>query len=130
MQLAIAYANLGQISAAGSCLDEATAAIEVVGEKWVEAEAYRIAGEIELKASDPDPSRAEEYFERAIEIARAQQARSGSFARRQVSRGLWRDQGRREKGRDPLAPFFGWFTEGFDTQDLIEARKLLAELTW
>ena len=62
------------------------------------------------------------YFERALAVAREQRAKSGSMAR------LWRDQGKRQQARDLLDPIYGWFTEGFDTLDLKEAKALLDEL--
>jgi predicted ATPase len=98
------------------------------GEKWLEGEAYRIAGKIELKALERDTARAKGYFERATETARAQQTRSWELRAATSLAHLWRDQSRRIEAHDLLAPIFGWFTEGFDTLDLVEAKVLLAEL--
>ena len=67
--------------------------------------------------------KAEEYFERALKVARQQQARSWETPRRN-----WRDQGKVQQARELLTPVYGWFSEGFDTSDLNEAKALLAEL--
>ena len=70
----------------------------------------------------------EEYFERALGIAREQQAKSWELRAAMSMARLWRDQGRRDEARDLLAPLYGWFTEGFATRDLKEAKVLLDEL--
>ena len=70
----------------------------------------------------------EEYFERALGIAREQQAKSWELRAAISMARLWRDQGRRDEARDLLAPLYSWFTEGFDTRDLKEAKVLLDEL--
>ena len=102
--------------------------VEATGERWNEAEIHRTAGEIALMSSKPDAAKAQTHFERALEIARAQQARSWEL-RAAISLGrLWRDQGKRAEARNLLAPVYGWFTEGFDTLDLKEATALLEEV--
>ena len=73
-------------------------------------------------------SAGERYFERALAVARAQQAKSSELRATMSMAPLWRDQGKRDEARDLLAPVYGWFTEGFDTLDLKEAKKLLGEL--
>jgi predicted ATPase len=103
-------------------------AIQTTGERWFEAEVNRIAGEIVLKSPKPDRGKAEAYFERALSIARQQQARSWELRAAMSMTRLWRDQAKRDEARDLLAPVYGWFTEGFDTLDLKEARALLDEL--
>ena len=70
----------------------------------------------------------EEYFERALGIAREQQAKSWELRAAISMARVWHDQGRRDEARDLLAPLYGWFTEGFDTRDLKEAKVLLDEL--
>ena len=70
----------------------------------------------------------EEYFERALGIAREQQAKSWELRAAMSMARLWHDQGRRDEARDLLAPLYGWFTEGFATRDLKEAKVLLDEL--
>jgi len=84
-----------------------------------------MAGEIELMSPERDAGKAQAWFERSIEVARAQQARSWELRAAMSLARLWRDQGRRAEARDLLAPVYGWFTEGFDTLDLSEAKALL-----
>jgi predicted ATPase len=74
-------------------------------------------------------TRAQAYFERAVSIARQQQAKSWELRAAMSLARLWRDQGKRDEARELLAPVYGWFTEGFDTRDLKEAKALLDELT-
>ncbi len=126
--LAIAHADLGQINDARRCVGEALSTIEATKEKWFEAEANRIAGEIALKSPQPDAAKAEGYFERALEVARHQQAKSWELRAAMSLARLWRDQGKVQQARELLAPVYGWFTEGFDTRDLKEAKALLEEL--
>ena len=102
--------------------------METSGERWCETEVHRTAGEIALMSSEPDAAKAQTHFERALEIARAQQARSWELRAATSLARLWRDQGRRTEARGLLAPVYGWFTEGFDTPDLKEAKALLDEL--
>ena len=123
-----AYAKLGQFNEASCCIGEAMKAVETTKETWCEAEVHRIAGEIALKSPPPDAAKAQAYFERALSVARAQQAKSWELRAAMSMARLWRDQGKREEARDLLAPVYGWFTEGFDTLDLKEAKKLLDEL--
>jgi predicted ATPase len=100
-------------------------AVVATKETWFEAEVIRVAGEIALMSSKPDAAKAEGYFERALAIARAQQAKSWELRAATSMARLWRDQGKRDAARDLLVPVYGWFTEGFDTLDLKEARSLL-----
>ena len=86
------------------------------------------AGEIELKSPAPQIVKAEECFERALAIARKQQAKSWELRAAMSLARLWRDQGKPQQARELLAPVYGWFTEGFDTLDLKEAKVLLEEL--
>jgi predicted ATPase len=108
---------------------EAMTAIETTNERWSEAEINRMAGEIALKSSEPDVAKAQDYFERALAGARAQQAKSWELRAAMSMARLWRDQGKVQQARELLAPVYGWFTEGFDTLDLKEAKALLTELT-
>ena len=112
----------------GNGSTEAIVVVETSGERWCEAEVHRTAGEIALMSSEPDAAKAQTHFERALEIARAQQARSWELRAATSLARLWRDQGRRTEARDLLAPVYGWFTEGFDTLDLKEAKALLDNL--
>ena len=104
-------------------------AVETTKERWYEAEVHRIAGEIALLSPEPDAAKAEVYFERALGVARAQQAKSWELRAAMSMARLWHDQGMREKARALLAPVYGWFTEGFDTRDLKEAKALLDALS-
>jgi predicted ATPase len=126
--LARAHAELGQLDDAWRCLGEGMTTMETTKEKWCEAEVNRVAGEIALKSSAPDPEKAGAYFERALAVARQQQTKSWELRAAMSMARLWRDQGRRGEACELLAPVYGWFTEGFDTRDLKEAKALLAEL--
>jgi len=127
--LARAYAELGKFDDARRCIGEAMTAVETTKERWCEAEVNRIAGEIALKSPEPGVGKAEAYFERALAVARAQQAKSWELRAAMSLARLWRDQGKRDEARELLAPIYGWFTEGFDTRDLKEAKVLLDELS-
>jgi predicted ATPase len=126
--LARAYAELGQFDDTWRSIREATTAVETTEERWFQAEVYRTAGEIALMEPEPDAAKAETYFERALAVARKQQAKSWELRAAMSMARLWRDQGKRHEARDLLAPIYGWFTEGFDTRDLKEAKALLNEL--
>jgi predicted ATPase len=127
--LAMAYAELGNVDDAWRCIDEAITAIESSKERWHEAEVNRIAGEIALMTSESDAAKAEAYFERALAVARAQHAKSWELRAAMSMPRLWRDQGKTQQARELLAPVYGWFTEGFDTLDLKEAKALLDDLS-
>jgi predicted ATPase len=126
--LAMAYAELGQLDEARRCIDDAIDKVERSKEKWCEAEANRIAGEVALKSPARDTQKAQKYFERALSVARQQQQKSFELRAAMSTARLWRDQGKTVEARELLAPVYGWFTEGFDTRDLKEAKKLLEEL--
>ena len=102
---------------------------ETTKESWLGADIHRIAGEIALKSPEPDTAKAEANFERALTVARQQQAKSWELRAAMSMARLWRDQGKRDEARELLAPVYGWFTEGFDTLDLKDARALLDELS-
>ena len=123
--LGSAYAQLGNFGNAWRCIDEAMALVETTKERMGEAEINRMAGEIALSQ---DTTKAEGYFERALTVARSQQAKSFELRAAASLARLWRDQGKRDEARELLAPVYGWFTEGFDTRDLKEANALLHEL--
>jgi predicted ATPase len=126
--LSKAYADLGQFDDAWRCFTAAMKTIETTKETWFEAEVHRTAGEIALMAFDPDAAKAEAYFERALAVARQQKAKSWQLRAAMSMARLWRDQGKRQQAHDLLAPVYGWFTEGFDTLDLKEAKALLEQL--
>ena len=123
--LALAYAELNQFDHARRCINEAMSAIETTKETWHEVEVNRIAGEIAQKSPQPDAAKAQSYFQRALEVARQQQTKSWELRVAMSLARLWRDQGKLQQASELLAPVYGWFTEGFDTLDLKEARALL-----
>jgi class 3 adenylate cyclase/predicted ATPase len=127
--LARAFAELDHFNDAWRCIEEAMTTAERTKERWCEAEVHRTAGEITLMSPERDVAKAEAYFERALAVARAQQAKSWELRAAMSMSRMWRDLCKRQQARDLLAPIFGWFTEGFDTLDLKDAKALLDELT-
>jgi class 3 adenylate cyclase/predicted ATPase len=126
--LATIYTGLGQFDDARRSIGEAINAAETTKERIWEAEINRIAGEIALNSPEPQTAEAQSYFARALAVARHQKAKSWELRAAMSMARLWRDQGKRAEARDLLAPVYGWFTEGFDTRDLKEAKALLEEL--
>jgi predicted ATPase len=127
--LAEAYGKAGQISEGLTALTEALAVVEKNGECYYEAELYRLKGVLLLEHTIPDACQAEACFQQALAIARRQQAKSLELrAALSLSR-LWQRQGKRAAAYDMLATVYGWFTEGFDTPDLQNAKTLLADLS-
>jgi predicted ATPase len=124
-----AYAELGQVDDAWCCIGEAITTIETTKERWMEAEVHRTAGEIALLSANRDAAKAEARFEGALDVARQQLAKSWELRAAMSLARLWRDQGKVQQARELLAPVYGWFTEGFDTRDLKEAKALLDELS-
>jgi predicted ATPase len=126
--LAKAHAELGQFDDAWRFIGEAMTEIETTKERWQEAEVHRLSGEFALMSPEPDAAKAEAYFERALAVARQQQAKSWELRAAMSMARLWRDQGKWNEARDLLAPVYDWFTEGFDTLDLKQAKALLHDL--
>ena len=126
--LAHAHAELGHFDEAWRRIGEAITVMETTKEKRFEAEVYRTAGEIALKSPEPDAAKAEAYFERALTVARQQQAKSWELVAAISMARLWRDQGKPQQARELLAPVYNWFTEGFDTRNLKEAKAMLDAL--
>jgi class 3 adenylate cyclase len=126
--LARAHAQLGQFDNAWAAIDEASTTVATTSEKWCEAELFRAAGETALMSPEPDTAKAQAYFDRALALARAQQAKSWELRAAMSLARIWRDQGKRDAARGLLAPVYGWFTEGFDTLDLKEAKAVLDAL--
>jgi predicted ATPase len=126
--LAKAKAELNMFPEAFQAINEAIAQIEATKEQWCLAEIYRIAGEMALHAPDRDDVKAEEHFNRALSVARQQQAKSWELRAATSLARLRRSQGKPQQARELLAPVYSWFTEGFDTLDLKEAKVLLDEL--
>jgi predicted ATPase len=126
MWLAEAHAVLEQLVEGLNCLAEAAQIIETTGERHNVAELYRLRGN--LLYATGDPSAAEECYHQALAVAKRQSAKLWELLGATSLARLWRDQGKRAEARDLLAPVYGWFTEGFDTPVLQEAKALLDEL--
>jgi predicted ATPase len=126
--LALSYANIGKFDDAWRCISEAISAVETTKERWWEPEVQRTAGEIVLMLPTQDAAKAQECYDRALSIARQQHAKSLELRAAMSLARLWRDQGKPRQARELLAPVCDWFTEGFDTLDLKEAKALLNDL--
>lgn len=128
--LTLAHAQRGEFDDARRCIAEAMRTIETTKERWCEAEVHRLAGEIALTAQPQpsDTSQAQSHFANALAVARGQQAKSWELRAAMSLARLYRNQGRPDAARDLLAPIYGWFTEGFDTSDLQQAKVLLDAL--
>ena len=125
---------MGQEEEGLTVLAEALAQVEKTGQRVLEAELCRLRGELTLAQSSVQSlgssvqKKAEECFWKAIEIARQQQAKSLELRAVMSLSRLWQRQGKKDEARQMLAEIYGWFTEGFDTADLQEAKALLQEL--
>jgi predicted ATPase len=128
MWLARAYASCGRVTEAQNAISQALESANRTNERWDEPEIHRIAGELAGWPLHCDYEAAESHFRRSLEIARQQGAKSYELRAAASLARMWRDQGRRGEARHLLAPIFGWFTEGFDLPDLMEAKALLHEL--
>jgi predicted ATPase len=126
--LAEALALAAKIEEALATLDDALATAAASGERGWDAEIHRLRGEVTARLPHPDPAKAEDSFRTALAIAREQGSRGYELRAATSLARLWHEQGRRGEARDLLAPLYGWFTEGFDTADLKDARALLDEL--
>ena len=124
--IATAHASLGHPEIGLSLLNDAIQTAERTSERFFEAELYRLRGELVLMLGNRDGVGGE--FRRALAVARQQQARSWELRAAMSMARLWRDQGKEDEALDLLAPVYGWFTEGFDTRDLKEAKALLDAL--
>jgi tetratricopeptide (TPR) repeat protein len=123
--LARAELAVGQRDAAQHCIDDAIAAMTTSQESWQEADLYRIKGDLARLSSE---ERAEELYQRALTVARAQRAKAWELRAATALARLWRDQGRNRQARDLLVPVHARFTSGFDTLDLREATEVLTGL--
>jgi predicted ATPase len=138
-RLAEAYGKVGQVEEGLALLDEALTAVDKREERWWEAELYRIKGELlrqkvsadyaDLEQKVKMEAEAETCFHKALEVARRQQAKSLELRAAMSLGRLWQKQGKKEEARLMLGEVYGWFTEGFDTMDLKEAKILLEELS-
>jgi len=126
VHLAEALGHTGQVEEGLRLLAEALAEFQASGQGFLLAEAYRLQGELLLCQTVPDAARAEACFRQALTIARRQQAKSWELRAAMSLSRLWQQQGKRADAYELLAPIYGWFTEGFDTADLKEAKALLA----
>ena len=126
--LAETYGKTGQPSQGLSVLTEALTMVDKTAEGWWAAELHRLKGELLLRQASPTEE-VEGCFRQALEIARPQQAKSLELRAAMSLSRLWQQQGKRAAAHELLAPIYGWFTEGFDTADLQEAKALLEELS-
>ena len=121
------HIDLGDLPAGLELIDTAIQTAEKTHERYFDAELHRMLGELHLAAANP--AGAEAALQIAISVARRQHARLWELRAATRLARLWRDQGRHAEAHDLLAPVYAWFTEGFDTADLKEAKALLDELT-
>jgi predicted ATPase len=126
--LAELYIGIKDFGEALKLLDEALARVDRLDERWFEAELHRLKGEALLACSADGSAEAESCYQRALAVARTQGARLWELRAAMSLARLWAEQGERRKAHDLLAPVYGWFTEGFDTADLKDAKGLLDEL--
>jgi predicted ATPase len=134
--LARAYGQAGQGHKGQQVLDEALTLVHRTGERCYEAELYRLKGELLLQGGQRPTAQgtaqtvaeAEQRLRQALTVARRQQAKSLELRAAMSLSRLWQQQGKRAEARELLAPIYGWFTEGFDTADLQDAKVLLEEL--
>ena len=126
--LADVAAHLGHPADGLQALTEAQTLVEQHEERWWEAEIYRLRGVVLLRQTMPQEAEAEAWLQRALDVARRQEAKGLELRAAMSLAHLWQQQGKRAEACELLAPIYGWFTEGFDTADLQEAKTLLEEL--
>jgi predicted ATPase len=119
---------MGQPEAGLTVLTEALTLTETTGERWYESELYRLKGQLLLQQASDNATEAETCFHHAMTIAQNQQARSWELRAATSLARLWQQQGKRQEAYDLLTPVYNWFTEGFDTADLKDAKALLDAL--
>jgi predicted ATPase len=129
--LAEAHGKVGEAEQGLAALGEALAQVEQTGERWYEAGLYRLKGELLLAQAGPKgkTEEVEQCFLQALAVARRQQAKSLELRAATSLARLWQQQGKHHEAHDTLSEIYGWFTEGFDTKDLQEAKALLDELS-
>ena len=128
VMLAEAYGTVAQAEKGLPLLVEARTIMDKNGQRYYDAELHRLQGKLFLQQAAPDVSQAESCFHQALAIARDQQAKSWELRAATSLARLWQQQDKRQDAYDLLAPVYGWFTEGFDTADLQEAKGLLEKL--
>ena len=126
--LAEAYGKVGQSREGLRTVDEALDVVKRTEERWYEAELYRLKGELILEQSQENCSETEACFQRALDVARKQAAKSLELRAATSLARLWQRQGKTTEAHALLTPVYEWFTEGFDTADLKDAKALLAVL--
>ena len=126
MAFSAAYEIAAEFEQAATQLDEALRIVERTGVRWLTAELKRRKGQLLLRQGNSEA--AEELYRKALSIAAEQAAKLWELRTAGSLAWLWCDQGKRAEARDLIAPIYGWFTEGFDTPDLKEAKALLDEL--
>ena len=124
--LAEAYGQAGQPEAGLTCLAEAVMRVAATEERWWEAEVWRLKGELLLRLSMPDIPQATACLHQALAVARCQQARALELRAALSLSQLWQRQDKRDQAQQLLTEVYSWFTEGFETPDLQEARRWLA----
>jgi predicted ATPase len=126
--LAEAQGKAGQAEEGLALIAEAQEFVAKTGERFTEAEIHRTKGELLLARTPSDPAGAEASFREALDVARRQSAKSWELRAAASLARFWQQQGRKEEAREVLAPIYDWFTEGFDTRDLKDAKALLEQL--
>jgi predicted ATPase len=126
--LAETYGKRGKVEAGLRALAKAFLIVDAFGSYFLEAELYRLKGELLLQQSSDNQADAESCFQHSLEIAHNQQAKSFELRAATSLARLWQQQGKRQEAHDLLTPVYHWFTEGFDTADLKDAKALLHEL--
>jgi predicted ATPase len=127
--LAEAHGTMGEPEAGLAVLTEALTLVDTTDERWYQSELYRLKGALLLHQSAVHATEAETCFQQAMTIAQNQQAKSLELRAASSMARLWQQQGKRQEAHDLLAPVYNWFTEGFDTADLQEAKALLGVYT-
>ena len=122
------HGKAGQAEEGLSAVVEALAIVERTEERFYEAELHRLQGELLLQQSPDQQSDAEACFQHALDVSRSQEAKSLELRAATSLARLWQSQGRKQEAHDLLAPVYNWFTEGFDTADLKDAKALLDKL--
>jgi hypothetical protein len=126
--LADVYAQEGQVEEGLATLAEALAAAQTTGERWGEAELYRLRASLLLRQTGTPQAEVETWLQQALDVARRQEAKSLELRAAMSLSRLWHQEGKRQEAHDLLAVVYAWFTEGFGTADLQEAKALLEEL--
>ena len=127
--LAEAQGAIGEPEAGLTMVTEALTLADTTGERWYESELHRLKGELLLQQNSDNQAEAETCFAQAMAIAQNQSAKSWELRATTSLARLWQQQGKRQEAHDLLEPVYHWFTDGFDTADLKDAKALLDELS-